>query len=114
MGRIKPLAAAEPGKYQLGDLELHLDYEPVVYNKETSRPVGSAVTLDQCVRNVMKWYHISLEEAVSWAGLNPLQVLKASKTSEIFSEHNNSVWWEENDGIWYVKASRSGKFLYES
>ncbi len=107
-------AAAEPGIYQLGDMELHLDHEPIVYNKETSRPAGSVVTLDQCVRNVMKWFKIPLDEAVSWAGLNPLQMLKSSKTSEIYTEHNNSVWWEENDGIWYVKASRSGTFLYQS
>ncbi len=107
-------AAAKPGIYQLGEMELHLDHEPVVYNKETSRPAGSAVTLDQCVRNVMKWYNVSLDEAVSWAGLNPLQLLKSSKASEINLENNNSVWWEENDGIWSVKASRSGTFLYES
>ena len=107
-------AAAKPGIYQLGEMELHLDHEPVVYNKETSRPAGSAVTLDQCVRNVMKWYKVSLDEAVSWAGSNPLQLLKSSNASEINIENNNSVWWGENDGIWYVKASRSGKFLYES
>ena len=107
-------AAAKPGIYQLGEMELHLDHEPVVYNKETSRPAGSAVTLDQCVRNVMKWYNVSLDEAVSWAGLNPLQLLKSSNASEINIENNNSVWWEEIDGIWYVKASRSGTFLYES
>ena len=107
-------AAAKPGIYQLGEMELHLDHEPVVYNKETSRPAGSAVTLDQCVRNVMKWYNVSLDEAVSWAGLNPLQLLKSSNASETNIENNNSVWWEENDGIWYVKASRSGTFLYES
>ena len=107
-------AAAKPGIYQLGEMKLHLDHEPVVYNKETSRPAGSAVTLDQCVRNVMKWYNVSLDEAVSWAGLNPLQLLKSSNAYEINVENNNSVWWEENDGIWYVKASRSGTFLYES
>ena len=107
-------AAAKPGIYQLGEMELHLDHEPVVYNKKNSRPAGSAVTLDQCVRNVMKWYNVSLDEAVSWAGLNPLQLLKSSSASDINLENNNSVWWEENDGIWYVKASRSGTFLYES
>ena len=107
-------AAAKPGIYQLGEMKLHLDHEPVVYNKETSRPAGSAVTLDQCVRNVMKWYNVSLDEAVSWAGLNPLQLLKSSNAYEINVENNNSVWWEENDGIWYVKASRSGTFLYQS
>ena len=107
-------AAAEPGIYQLGDLELFLESEPVVYDKETSRPTGSAVTMDQCVRNVMQWYKIPLDEVVTWAGFNPMQLLKSSKVSEIFTEHDNSVWWEENKGEWYVKAARSGKFLYQS
>ena len=107
-------AAAKPGIYQLGDMELHLDYEPVVYNKNTSRPAGSAVTLDQCVRNVIQWYNVSLDEAVSWAGLNPIQLLKSSSKSENYTEYDNSVWWENNDGEWYVKASRSGSFFYQS
>ena len=107
-------AAAEPGIYQLGDLELYLESEPVVYNKKTSRPTGSAVTLDQCVRNVMQWYKVPLDEAVTWAGFNPMQLLKSSNASEIFTEHNNSVWWEENKGEWYVKAACSGTFLYKS
>ena len=107
-------AAAEPGIYQLGDLNLFLGPEPVVYNKKTSRPTGSAVTLDQCVRNVMQWYKIPLDEAVTWASFNPMQLLKSSNASEIFTEHNNSVWWEENDGEWYVKASSCGTFFYQS
>ena len=107
-------AAAEPGIYHLGDLELFLESEPVIYNKKTSRPTGSAVTLDQCVRNVMQWYKVPLDEAVTWASFNPLQLLKSSKVSKINPDHENSVWWEENDGEWYVKAARSGTFLYQS
>ena len=107
-------AAAEPGIYQLGDLELFLESEPVMYNKKTSRPTGSAVTLDQCVRNVMQWYKVPLDEAVTWAGFNPMQLLKSSNVSEIFTQHDNSVWWEEKGGEWYVKASQSGNFLYQS
>ena len=107
-------AAAEPGIYQLGDLELFLESEPVIYNKKTLRPTGSAVTLDQCVRNVMKWYKVTLDEAVTWASFNPLQLLKSSKESKINPDHENSIWWEENDGEWYVKAARIGTFLYQS
>ena len=107
-------AAAEPGIYQLGNLELFLESEPVVYDKETSRPTGSAVTMDQCVRNVMQWYKVPLDEAVTWAGFNPMQLLKSSNASEIYTEHDNSVWWEENEGEWYVKVARSGTFLYQS
>ena len=107
-------AAAEPGIYQLGDMELYLESEPVVYNKKTSRPTGSAVTLDQCVRNVMQWYELPFDEAITWASFNPMQLLKSSNASEIFTENNNVVWWEENKGECYVKAARIGTFLYKS
>ena len=107
-------AAAEPGIYQLGDLELFLESEQVVYNKKTSRPTGSALTLDQCVRNVMQWYKVPLDEAVKWASFNPMQLLKSSNKSEFYTGHDNSVWWEEKGGEWFVKASRSGNFLYKS
>ena len=90
--------AAEPGIYQLGDLELHLESEPVIYNKKTSRPTGSVVTLDQCVRNVMQLYNVPLDEVVTWASFNPMQLLKSSNASEIYTEHDNSVWWEEKGG----------------
>ena len=95
-------------------MELYLESEPVVYNKKTSCPTGSAVTLDQCVRNVMQWYKVPLDEAVTWAGFNPMQLLKSSNAYEIYTEHDNSVWWEENEGEWYVKVARSGTFLYQS
>ena len=85
-----------------------------MYNKKTSRPTGSAVTLDKCVRNVMQLYNVPLDEAVTWASFNPMQLLKSSNTSEIYTDHDNYVWWEEKGGEWYVKASRSGNFMYQT
>ena len=96
----------------MGDLELLLESEPVIYDPKTSRPVGSAVTLDQCVRNVMRWYDISLEEAVSWAGENPQKLLLASKAKTLFAESEQAVWWKEEKDGWKVKAAQSGKFLF--
>ena len=107
-------AASEPGIYKLGNLELNLESKPVIFNKKTSRPTGSAVTLDQCVRNVMQWYKVTLDEAVTWASSNPMQILKSTEASDGYIGSNNSIWWEESEGEWYVKASRSGTFLYQS
>jgi N-acetylglucosamine-6-phosphate deacetylase len=107
-------ASATPGLYHLGELELLLESEPIVYDQQTSRPVGSAVTLDQCVRNVMHWYGTPLQEAVAWAGINPIQLLKSSKASGLLSEQENAVWWEEKQDGWQVKAARSGTFLHQS
>ena len=105
-------ASAVPGRYRLGALELLLGSDPVIYDQQTSRPVGSAVTLDQCVRNVMRWYDISLEEAVSWAGGNPLKLLSTSQATKFLAESERHVWWKEEKDGWIVKAAQSGKFLY--
>ena len=72
------------------------------------------MTLDQCVRNVMRWYDMPLKEAVSWAAENPMQLLKSSKAQTLFSEQEKAVWWEEHSEGWHVKAARSGKFLFKA
>jgi N-acetylglucosamine-6-phosphate deacetylase len=105
-------ASAVPGSYRLGSLELLLGSDPVIYDQQTSRPVGSAVTLDQCVRNVMRWYDISLEEAISWAAVNPIKILSTSQATKFLAESERHVWWKEEKDGWIVKAAQSGKFLY--
>ncbi len=105
-------ASAPPGQYQFGDLEFLVDSEPVILHKETSRPIGSAVTLDQCVRNVMKWYDISLTEAVKWAGINGQKLLTSSKTLAFFANKEKKVWWEQEEEGWYVKKAQCGEFIF--
>ena len=105
-------ASAEPGLYRLGNLELLLGSDPVIFDHKTSRPVGSAVTLDQCVRNVMQWYNISLKEAVSWAGENPFKIISSSKANTLLANSKRNVWWKEDKVGWKVKAAQSGRFLY--
>jgi N-acetylglucosamine-6-phosphate deacetylase len=105
-------ASAVPGSYRLGSMELLLGSDPVIYDQQTSRPVGSAVTLDQCVRNVMRWYDISLEEAISWAAVNPIKILSKSQATKFLAENERHVWWKEEKDGWIVKAAQSGKFLY--
>ncbi|HIC74324.1 MAG TPA: hypothetical protein EYO92_04450 [Candidatus Marinimicrobia bacterium] len=88
--------------------------EPVILNPQTFRPIGSAVTLDQCLRNVMHWYALPLKEAVTWAAENPLKILSASKTNPLLAKSERNVWWKEEKEGWKVKAARSGKFLYNA
>ena len=105
-------AAAPPGRYRLGDLELERGAEPVVRDPVTFRPAGAAVSLDQCVRNVMRWFGISLHEAVAWAGTQPLRLLENSGAIAAPSVVNQFVWWEEQESGWQVKAARSGQFFF--
>jgi N-acetylglucosamine-6-phosphate deacetylase len=64
------------------------------------------------VRNVMRWFGVSLHEAVVWAGTQPLRFLKNSGTIASSSEANQFVWWEEQEQGWQVKAARSEQFLF--
>ena len=107
-------ASAPPGKYKFGELELFLGHEPVILNQETLRPLGSTVTLDQCVRNVINWYDVSLLEAVKWAGVNPENLLKSSQTSTFFSKNEKKVWWQEEEGGWHVRKAQCGDFFFQS
>jgi len=93
---------------------LQRETEPVILDQQTSRPVGSAVTLDQCVRNVINWYKMPLKEAVSWAAENPLQMLNSVKVKTQLSTREQTVWWKKEEEEWQVKAARSGNFLYNT
>ena len=105
-------AAAPRGRYKLGNSELQRETEPVILDQQTSRPVGSAVTLDQCVRNVINWYKMPLKEAVIWAAENPMKILSVSKTNPLLAKSERNVWWEEEKDGWEVKATQIGRFLY--
>ena len=107
-------ASASPGEYHFGDLELSVGSEPVILHKDTSRPIGSAVTLDQCVRNVMNWYGTSLSEVVRWAGTNPLKILKRSKILTSFTSNKKKVWWKKEKEGWYVIKAQCENFIFQS
>ena len=101
--------AASPGRYRLGQLKLERGREPVAYAHGTGRPVGSAVTLDQCVRNVIDWFGLSLEEAVSWASQNPKRILGGESTDTEDPDH--VVKWIKKEGEWMVREAQNGSFV---
>ena len=105
-------ASAKHGSYRLGNIEILAGSGPVIYDKKTLRPLGSVTTLDQCVRNVMNWYNISLEEAVSWASENPLKIFLSSNLKSFLNLKEQKVWWKKGNGGWNVKAAQSGDFLF--
>ena len=105
-------ASASPGKYRFGDLEFSVGGKPEILHKNTSRPIGSVVTLDQCVRNVMNWYGTSLSEAVKWAGINALQLFTTSKKSNYYANNKKKVWWKEEEEGWYVTMAQCENFIY--
>jgi N-acetylglucosamine-6-phosphate deacetylase len=68
-------AAAVPGDYRLGEVAITRRTEPVVHLTGTTLLAGSALTLDQAVRNAMAWLGLDLAGAVALARDNPLRLL---------------------------------------
>ena len=105
-------AAAAPGVYGLGPMTLERQQEPVALSPDTGRPAGSAVTLDQCLQNVINWFDLSLEDAISWASDNPRKILGNSSSENEFS--NQWINWKKMEGMWKVMEVQTGKFKIQN
>ncbi len=68
-------AAAAPGTYRMGPVPLRRDVEPVVRLAGSTALAGSALTMDQAVRNAMAWFGLALSDAVALARRQPLTLL---------------------------------------
>ena len=105
-------AAAAPGVYGLGPMTLERKQEPVALSPDTGRPAGSAVTLDQCLQNVINWFDLSLDKAISWASDNPRKILGNSISENDFSDQ--WINWKKMEGIWKVMEVQTGKFKIQN
>ncbi len=105
-------AGAVPGIYGLGSMELERQQEPVAFAPNTGRPAGSAVTLDQCVQNVINWFDLSLDEAISLASHNPRKIMAMESPETDDPEH--CVKWKKEDGRWKVVEAQCGAFSIQN
>jgi N-acetylglucosamine-6-phosphate deacetylase len=67
-------AGCSPGRYRLGEVEVDFDGDGSVRLAGGSRLAGSALRMDQAIRNVMRAAGLSLHEAVTLATRNPARV----------------------------------------
>lgn len=100
-------AAAPPGSYTLGDVAIERGVDGVVREAGSPYLAGSSATLDQCVRNVMKWFDYDFETAFLMARDTPLSVLKKSAMPAI-DDIAEYVSWGRCDGEWHVREARIG------
>jgi len=68
-------AAASPGDYRLGEVAITRREAPVVHVTGTTLLAGSALTLDEAVRNAMAWLGLDLAGAVALARDQPRRLL---------------------------------------
>ena len=105
-------AGATPGIYGLGSMKLERQKEPVAISPDTGRPAGSAATLDQCIQNMIDWFDLSLDEAVSLASHNPRKMIEIESQKKIAQKH--CVSWKKEDGRWKVVEVRIGAFSIQN
>ena len=96
----------------MGPMTLERQQEPVALSPDTGRPTGSAVTLDQCLQNVINWFDLSLDDAISWASDNPRKILGNSSSKNDFSDQ--WINWKKMEGMWKVMEVQTGKFKIQN
>jgi len=79
-------ASAAPGDYRLGDVAITRGTAPIIQITGSASLAGSALCLDQAVRNVMAWLDLTLDEAVRLARDNPLRAIGEAPDQ-------SRVWW---------------------
>lgn len=67
-------AGAGPGRYRLGEQDVHLTAEGRVVLAGSERLAGSSLRMDHAIRNVMRFAGVSLSAAVTMATANPARI----------------------------------------
>lgn len=67
--------AAAPGRYRLGKLAIERRRETRVTLPDSESLAGSAITLDACLRNVVRWYGVPVARALEWASTGPRRAI---------------------------------------
>lgn len=68
-------AGAPPGRYKVGLFEVVVGADRRVRSPHSNSLAGSAVTLDECVSNVVRWTGLSLAEGLAMATTLPAKLL---------------------------------------
>lgn len=105
-------SAADPGNYTLGKIEIERQQEPIVYITGTESLAGSAATLDACVRNVVHWYGVPMDEAVDWASRQARSLIGLNSEPQA-DELAEWVWWKTVDGVPQVARAQVGEWVAE-
>lgn len=98
-------AAATPADYRLGALAIRRGADGSVRDPATGGLAGSALTLDQAMRNVVDWSFASFEEALAMASAHPRAVLARSFEYFGVSREAGEVEWSEDRYVLRARLS---------
>ncbi len=101
-------AAAAPGLYRLGELELSVGADRVVRFPGRDSFAGSALSLDQAVDNTMRWCGIDLCDVIDMASLHPLRALGHGEAWTPDAPSADLLVSSRDTGRWQIVAAQPG------
>lgn len=88
-------ADAPPGIYQFAGMQIERTAEGAMVQPGRSNLAGSALCLDQAVRNVVAWGIASPDQALGWAGQAPRAALARSLAAHGITLDPGGVEWSD-------------------
>lgn len=88
-------AAAPPGRYRFAGMQIERTADGAMVQPGRSNLAGSALCLDQAVRNVVAWGISDADHALAWAGTAPRAALARSLAAHGLRLDPGRVDWSE-------------------
>jgi len=88
-------AAAPPGIYHFAGMQIERTTDGAMVQPGRNNLAGSALCLDQAVRNVVQWGIASPDQALDWAGTAPRAALARSLAAHGLTLEPGRVDWSE-------------------
>lgn len=89
-------ACEHPGVHTFAGIQVECTREGMVRLPGAANLAGSSLTLDQAIRNLVKWGLASFQEAIEMASTHPHQLMQKSLTYHKRMLCNSKVIWDEN------------------
>lgn len=103
-------AAASPGIYRFAGMQVERSLDGAVREPGAPHLAGSALTLDQAVRNVASWKFCSFAEAVLMASVHPRAALSDAAARHGAALLDGEVRWSKDQRV--VETTIAGETLY--
>lgn len=99
-------AAAAPGRYSFAGMPVERGSDGSVRLTNSGALAGSALCLDQAVRNVVDWGLASFDEAIAMASSHPLAALASAFEAAGLSPAVGEVEWDDDLAVRRVRLGQ--------
>jgi N-acetylglucosamine-6-phosphate deacetylase len=103
-------AAAPPGRYSIGEIEVQVDEDRVVRQPGTKNLAGSALTMEDAVAGLVRMAGVSLAEAWNAASIRPWELLRQAGAAKRRPESSVIARWNGSE-LHVVAAFRGTRVL---